>query len=143
MKLLFTALCFLSVSAFAHQDMIIMQEGEKLVGLPEIYEPARFNKQSMVLRLGNNSVSFPDCFRKFFVTKESELLVIAASWYHNSETLPPYLTISIGPNGILSQKAIMFNMDTLLPIDTGFSYGETQEEKECVKQFIPTKIHQT
>ena len=137
---LFLTIFFLSVSAFAHQDSIIEQKGESLLGLPEEYEPARFHKQNMTLRLGNSLIYFPDCFREFLTIKDTDRLRVAASWYHDIETAPPYLTISIGLSGFHSRRAIMLDMDTLLPIDTGFTYGETKEEKECVKQFTPTRI---
>jgi hypothetical protein len=110
-------LCAFYVLAFAHKDRIITIENGNLIGLPEEYQPAKLNLQKMYLQIGHNRLDFPPCISKYFPEDNQYTLEIAASWYHDLSILPPYLSISIKPNGKDYSFDLMFDMDTLNPIE--------------------------
>ena len=58
---LFCMLCYLPASA--HQDRILEQKGDKIVGLPDQFLPAIFNKEEMVIQIGENRPPSPNALQ--------------------------------------------------------------------------------
>ncbi|UTA47153.1 hypothetical protein L1F30_13400 [Simiduia sp. 21SJ11W-1] len=128
-----------SLAAVGHEDTIIKRDGDILIGLPSDYQPAIFVESKLELRLGSKSVTFPKCMKELFALKGDEIITLHASWYHGSEPggLPPYISLQKSSHPYDFEKHLLINMDTLHPIDTGFSYGLQEDEKKCLKEFKP------
>lgn len=96
----------------AHQDAWIKHENDKLIGLPEKYQPARFSYESTELRIGTNSVVIPAVIWKLFgdTKRDDNKIIFTASWYH-SEGLPPYMVVRN------RNCELLINLDTLSIID--------------------------
>lgn len=99
--------------ANAHQDAVLVLEGNKIVGLPEKYSLATFDVGSKVLIIGDKRLQFPVCLSKYFLPKDDHSVELAASWYHEPELLPPYLSIDIRFNKRDYAFQILINMDSL------------------------------
>ncbi|WP_390591301.1 hypothetical protein [Simiduia litorea] len=140
MRKMFIAVFLLPLSLAAHEDTIIERNGDILLGLPIKYQPATFNESDFTLSLGRLSVTFPKCVHELFVLKGEEKIIIDASWYHEPEAdgLPPYITLRTSTDTSDFGKSLLINMDTLFPVDTGFTYGIDAQEKQCILKFKPT-----
>jgi hypothetical protein len=139
MKIIIILVFLFPLNVIAHEDTIIKRDGDKLLGLPSIYEPAMFKEKYLELSLGNKSVVFPKCIHELFALKDDEDIVVEASWYHEIEPdgLPPYISLRKSSNSYNLEKSLLINMDTLYPIDSGFTYGLQDSEKACLKKFKP------
>lgn len=80
-------------SAVAHQDRIIKLENGKLIGLPNIYQPAEFSVSELRLRIGNKSLTFPENLGPDFKVKKKNVS-FQASWYHSGSRLPHYILVT-------------------------------------------------
>jgi len=103
----FAGLCVVS----AHEDTLIQLKGTDLVGLPKNYAPAEFDVKALHLRIGKHEMTFPPFLRSFF--EQQHDLRITASWYHYSETLPPYILLHIQPKKKDFSYDLLLNLETL------------------------------
>jgi hypothetical protein len=103
-------------AARAHEDTIIKLKGTKLVGLPEQYAPAEFDRETFRLRIGRHERILPPLLQGFF--EEPHDLRFTASWYHDSQTLPLYIVIEIRPKNKDFHFELLLNLDTLELIET-------------------------
>jgi hypothetical protein len=86
----------LCVTSHAHVDKIITVEDNKLIGLPEEFQPAELDLEAKRLRINNHEMILPD-YLNSLLTEEPNELKITASWYHTASKLPPYLGFNIKP----------------------------------------------
>lgn len=143
-------LTFCNQPASAHQDRIIKLENTQLVELPEQYQPAILNLKEKYLQLGKKRLNFPPCFMALFPDGADYDVELTSSWYHHSDTLPPYLNIRFHPdkNTYGYKYSLLVDMDKLVPLHfhevvqyTENSVGEQETEitKLCVKELQPTE----
>lgn len=116
MKILTLVLVFLSVqfNSFAHQDTHLEVESNgKLIGLPEKYSIAHFERSTFTLTINDRQIVIPECVKQYFKDYQNYAIVFSASWYHDPELLPYYIHIDIitfeNPRGC----QIFFNLETL------------------------------
>ena len=129
MRVVTLFLLFFSTQLFGHEDTVVRQEGDALVGLPDHFNPAQFYRNDLILSLAGRSVAFPECVEGHFDSLSDDELVISASWYHDLRRLPPY--ISFRARGSMFP---LFSMDMtkLTPLFDGFSVVE----EACLSNFI-------
>ncbi len=118
----------------AHKDRLIRLNGDKLIGLPEEYQPASFDGN--VLSISGNKLTFPSCIKKSINFKRNKNLLILSSWYHSRSTLPPYISFANKNNSRLS---LLLDMTSLAPIPTSWGYGNSATELECLNKFKVVK----
>lgn len=114
-KIILIFLCILfSYNAFAHKDtQLKLEKNGDLIGLPNQYAPAQFENSTYSLSIGNKSITIPECIKKHFVNFKNPDFLFYASWYHNSKTLPPYISIEIMDTNIINRYKILINLNTL------------------------------
>ena len=112
-----------SGAVLAHKDALIRLKGTELVGLPEKFAPAELDLKAARLRIGHHVMTFSPFLKSLF--DQSHELVISASWYHNSKTLPPYIQFSIQPRKKDSSYAILLNLETLELIQVSVTMRES------------------
>lgn len=134
----------------AHQDRILSLNEDKLVGLPEKYLPAEYDATRKKLRVRNHEMVFSPYLSSLFPNDIDYELKITASWYHESNTLPPYINFEIKPLGKDYSYRILLNLETLellelsielresknstrwLPIDVSSFKDEIQDSRRMV-----------
>ncbi len=101
--------------AFAHQDIVIKLKADgRLAGLPDQYQPAQLvirdstleSFGSVLLRIGEHEVELPECLSVLF--HKAVRLDMSASWYHDPEVLPYYLSIDL-PTKVPGRKTYGFD----------------------------------
>jgi len=114
--LLFILFLSFSHACFAHQDTALsIDEDGNITGLPVKFTPAKFDRKTLELTVGNTSVSFPSCIGKFFADEDS-IITFSSSWYHDEKKLPAYINIDILPTGKGFSYQLLFALDDLQPI---------------------------
>lgn len=120
MRVLSLTACTIAVlqvsEARAHVDAQLSLDGQAIVGLPQEYEPAELNVSEGWLRIGAKRLDFPPCVAKYFEQQRRVTLDLHASWYHESDTLPPYLAIDIQPHRRAYSFSLLFDLTSLEPI---------------------------
>lgn len=112
--LLFLAFNHNIMNVLAHEDTPIrMENNGALVGLPEKYSPASFDSSGLILDVGNKIISIPDCVTRYFAGDRSPTFTFTASWYHDSELLPYYISLVVSSEQNQSYIQILFNLETL------------------------------
>ena len=107
----------LSSYVFAHEDTRLTPSPDgSIQGLPSKYYPSYFEAENLVLSIGGNTLKFPPCVRKYFSAPNSKV-EIAASWYHDPELLPLYIFFDISPPNVGFKYHLLFNLNTLTPIE--------------------------
>lgn len=100
--------------ARAHSDTPITLKDGVLKGLPKEFRPAGFDFEKRELTLKGEKLAMPKVLKKVFTEKvledtknEDERgewpprgIAFSASWYHGPSDLPPYLLISVSPEGV-------------------------------------------
>jgi hypothetical protein len=91
LALLSAILLFGASNVQAHLDKEIFLNDGDLVGLPDAYNPAHFDKEKYVLTVGDQSFKFPDFLIEILKSqaKESKIRMFAA-WWHEGD---PYLNM--------------------------------------------------
>lgn len=126
--LIISAFC---VSAEAHRDRIIQLKGNKLIGLPEQYQPATFSATNLLLSIGKYEVKIPAPIWNRFGNIETNQLIFTSSWYHEEGTLPPYINIHN------SNFSLLLNLDSLEIIEASW---EPKIPEAHLKLWIPKEI---
>jgi hypothetical protein len=143
-------LCFfMAVSALdAHQDTIIRFVGYSLEGLPENYQPATFVIEKKRIKIGANAVTIPECLWKYLEPSEKKKIRITSSWYHSSESLPPYINFSVVESNTDNRFGLVLNLNTLEIIffeketktsDTSSFYERIPLPNSCTDSWIIEK----
>ena len=110
-------LLFLSFSTFAHVDTkITVSESGELEGLPEEYQASSFDRDNLILSVRGVTFTFPPCVAKYFEVPNAKF-TIGASWYHNTELLPPYIHLNIESEEQGYKYHLLFNLNNLKPIE--------------------------
>ncbi|MCR9093308.1 MAG: hypothetical protein NXI30_03740 [bacterium] len=122
--------------ALAHEESLVsLADDGRLSGLPEEYGSAflrvdrRESEWKVEVELGGRRTQLPRCLVEFF-ENSSKPLEIGASWYHDSEYLPPYLSIGLAQKPGRADQAvwldIAFALDDarLVAFDLSASYPE-------------------
>jgi len=147
MKTCFLLILSLLVGSFntatAHQDKIIEIKDGKLIGLPDQYNPANINLEELSLQIGNNKLIFPTCLSKYFTENEQYSLNSSSSWYHDLSRFPPYILLTVEPKNKIYSYQLLFNLDTLNPIQVEKRIREseritTSEKLEISKECLET-----
>lgn len=99
---------------FAHEDTPIQLSKEgKLIGLPEKYANAEFNRATFTLAINDKQIIIPECIKEFFKDYKDYDISFSASWYHNSELLPHYIHMDITTAENPYGCQVFFNLETL------------------------------
>ncbi|MEP7706819.1 hypothetical protein [Paraglaciecola sp. 25GB23A] len=130
-------LLLFSLQTFAHKDVIIRVQSEKLIGLPTEYSPTNYDKKHLKLRIGEMKLEFPECMKPYLLPMFQSNLKISSSWYHDLSSIPKYITFK---NLESETDSLILNLDTLEPIITFSSYGNTEEQKACISNFIIQRV---
>lgn len=110
--LCFCVLVFLPCSSLlAHSDTTVRLEHKKLVGLPKQYTPAELDVNAFRLKIKDHEMEFSPLLKSFFDLPHD--LTLSASWYHESDILPPYLLLHILPKKKDFSFQLLINLDTL------------------------------
>lgn len=112
--ILSTILLLLSIASIAHTDTPIkLSEKGKLIGLPEKYSVAKFDRSTFTLTINHKQITVPECVKEFFKDYKYYKIEFSASWYHDPELMPHYIHMDIvtAENPIGCQ--IFFNLETL------------------------------
>jgi hypothetical protein len=118
----------------AHVDTIIRLKGTTLTGLPKNYAPAELDMNAFRLRIGNREMTFFPLLKSLCELPHD--LSITASWYHESGTLPPYLSLRIQPKGKDFSYSVLFDLDTLDVI----KLSVTLQESESTSRILPVAL---
>ena len=127
---------FLALLAFgfgpaaAHQDVKLKFKDGIILGLPEEFGPAKFDREKKILTLGGKALPLPDMLRRNFRdhrlhhwdaeaprqageprTPLAYDLAFTASWYHDPLLLPPYLLMKVTPKDRDFRYEILFDME--------------------------------
>jgi hypothetical protein len=123
--LLCTGVLFFSQCSalLAHKDRLIELKGTRLVGLPEKFTRAELDLKAGELRIGHRAMTFSPLLKSLF--DQPHELVISASWYHDPETLPPYICLHIKPREKDFCYEILLNLETLELIEVSVSLRES------------------
>ncbi len=112
--LLLLFFAFSTVNVFSHEDTpIMLKKNGALVGLPEKYSPASFDRSGLILDVGNKRIIIPDCVSRHFAGDRNLTFTFAASWYHCSELLPNYISLVVSSGQNQTDIQILFNLETL------------------------------
>jgi hypothetical protein len=148
--LLFAGVLFFAQSGAlqAHVDRLIELKGTRLVGLPENFAPAELDVKAGQLRIGHRAMTFSPFLQGLF--DQPHELVIAASWYHDLHTFPPYISLRIKPKGKDFSYEILLNLQTLELMDVFVTLRESatytrqlrialsEEERRAIRASIHT-----
>jgi hypothetical protein len=137
-----------SGAVLAHRDTLIRLKGTQLVGLPEKFTPAELDLKAARLRIGHHAMTLSPFLESLF--DQPHELAISASWYHNSETLPPYISLSIQPKKKDFSYGILLNLETLELIQVSVTLRESatttrelpielsDDQKQAIRRSIQT-----
>ena len=108
--------------AVAHQDFIMdLSRSGDIQGLPKEYQPAHLGltkkrdaPPEVTLRLGRSFVALPGCVSELFRRIPRRHMKLSASWYHDPEELPYYLSIELqeknSKEGFFDGWSLLFNL---------------------------------
>lgn len=120
------ALLLLCTASAAHQDRIFdLRSDGTISGVPDTYQPATLlitkddlgSIRTAVLRLKNGEYRFPGCLTHAFAGISMDKITLVGSWYHDLNSMPPYLSIKLmkaaHPSGaIFEGYSLLFNLQT-------------------------------
>ncbi len=102
--------------ATSHQDRVLsLRSDGTIVGLPDRFGASRLtidksgNPWIVVVRIGAIELELPECLGSLFQNSPPPL-TLAGSWYHDLETLPPYLAISLPQKAGRPDGAVAFDL---------------------------------
>ena len=111
-KIIFLILVIFNVPSFSHQDTIIKIENGMLIGLPEKYNPATINTDSLIIKINDSKLEFPTWFKQHIKSIKNYKLNISASWYHDLNIAPPVINIRLENKLKGFAYIFVFNLDT-------------------------------
>ncbi len=102
-------------NVYAHQDTPIELHGKNLIGLPNRFEPAKFVLEERTLQIGKLQLTFPKCVSEYFNSFQKNEIIISASWYHKTTSMPEYISFMLESEEKDVGYALSFDMNTLHP----------------------------
>lgn len=145
----FSGFLMLTLIGHAHQDRITSLSEDKLIGLPETFQPSELSIEQRVLRIASKSVRIPDCVWNEMYEPNAKRIMITSSWYHDSERLPPYISINVVNHKNDDEAQILLNLKTLEIIDfhrklktseSSWHLIHIELEKSCTDSWIVEDI---
>ena len=121
-------------SLLAHEETLIRLDGTQLVGLPQQYQPAELDLRTYRIRLRGQTKELSPWLKGLL--EQPHELQISASWYHDTLLLPPYLLLSITPNGANYTYQIAVDMDAMRLINA----KKALRESNTVTTLIPIEL---
>ena len=120
------ALLLLCTASEAHQDRIFdLRSDGTISGVPDAYQPATLlltkddsgSIRAAVLKFKNGEYRFPGCLTRALDGISKDKITLHGSWYHDLNSMPPYLSINIKkavhPSGVFfSGYSFLFNLQT-------------------------------
>jgi hypothetical protein len=135
----------LSFSVFAHQATTIKLAGDgNLVGLPNEYLPANFDRSSWTLSIADKKYVFPACVSNQLSDLKVRDFKVESSWYNpiiiisdtETHSFPSYIKISVKSEGFY----ILLDLDTTRPFDANSpEYSELAIDEICGLLSSPNK----
>lgn len=119
-------LLLLASPARAHSDRIIELKDGKLVGLPEEFQPAALDIGNGVLTIAGKKLEFSRFLKSVFAEPKQYDLKVTSSWYHDTETLPPYISFGITPKGRDYTYKVLVDMKKLVVLEVLLELKETK-----------------
>ena len=112
--LILISFLFLINTDVVHQDTPLqIDKNGDIIGLPNEYSPARFDKTEKILRIRNRILVFPECVTKYFEEHKNPKLNLSASWYHSKDIMPYYLNFDISDNKTNYSYTVLVDLETL------------------------------
>lgn len=119
---------FLTNTDVIHQDTRLQIDNNgNIIGLPQQFYPAKFDRKKKKLRINNREVTFPECINYYFERNKKAKLKLSASWYHSKEIMPYYLNFNISDESAEYGYTILIDVETLelIHVNTSFTDGTT------------------
>ncbi|MEK7951701.1 hypothetical protein [Luteolibacter soli] len=116
------ALSLGGLTASAHEDVVLeLKEGKLVVSaedaadmkVPAEYLPMEYDAATHRVRIGKHVMKMIPYFTSLFPENGKYKIHFSASWYHDLDTLPPYLLIRIEPEGRQYNYHLLLNMKDL------------------------------
>ena len=172
-KIIAVSLLFFTLNSycFGHQDaMLELESNGVIVGLPEQYSPATLEIEisteategpvkEIQIEIARNKLSVPKCIASMLKTNNASNILLSASWYHESSSLPPYININFYDPGYNSEKwsnsgySILFNLTNAKIIEMTYTKVSPKERSTqlhpvtfsdfCVEQEIATFLDES
>jgi hypothetical protein len=109
------------LTASAHEDVVLELKDGKLVApaaegdekVPQEFLPMEYDAATHRVRIGKHEMKMCEYFASLFPDDGKYKIRFSSSWYHDSETLPPYLLIRIEPEGRQFAYELLLNMKDL------------------------------
>jgi hypothetical protein len=112
--LILVSFLFLTNTDVVHQDTPLqIDKNGDIIGLPNKYRPAKFNKSEKILRIRNKTLVFPKCITEYFEEHKNPKLNLSASWYHSKDIMPYYLNFDISDNETNYSYTVLVDLETL------------------------------
>jgi hypothetical protein len=110
------------LTASAHEGVVLeLKEGKLVLSedeygemkVPKEFLPMEYDKATHRVRIGKREMKLIEYFTSLFPEDGKYKVSFSSSWYHESETLPPYLVINIEPEGRQFSYHLLLNMKDL------------------------------
>jgi hypothetical protein len=142
--LILISFLFLCSSDVMHQDTPLqIDDNGYIVGLPDKFSPAKFDKIEKVLRIRNRILVLPECITDYFEKHKNPKLSLSASWYHSKDIMPYYLNFDISDKKVNYGYNILVDLETLELINVEKStekgnsiyYEEIELDINCLNEY--------
>lgn len=125
---------FFITTELAHKDTPLQIDGNgNIIGLPDEFSPAKFDKNGKILRIRNKVLIFPECINEYFDEYDNPKLNLSASWYHSKEIMPYYINFDVSGKKSNNSFNILVNLESLELIHI---YEERKENNSIYEQEI-------
>lgn len=131
--LILVSLLFLTNTDVVHQDTPLqIDKNGDIIGLPNKYSPAKFDKSEKILRIRNRILVFPECITEYFEEHKNPKLRLSASWYHSKDIMPYYLNFDISDDETNYSYNILVDLETLelIYVNKEIQKGNSYHNKE-------------
>ena len=131
--LILVSLLFFTNTDVVHQDTPLqIDKNGDIIGLPNKYGPAKFDKSEKVLRIRNRILVFPECITEYFEERKNPKLRLSASWYHSKDIMPYYLNFDISDDETNYSYNILVDLETLelIYVNKQIQKGNSYHNKE-------------
>ena len=112
--LILVSFLFITNTDVVHQDTPLqIDKNGDIIGLPNKYSPAKFDKSEKILIIRNRILVFPECITEYFEKHKNPKLNLSASWYHSKDIMPYYLNFDISDNKTNYSYTVLVDLETL------------------------------
>jgi len=109
-------LLLFSSLVYASKDRIIKVSGNgELVGLPEIYSPAKIDLNDKYIKIGRVKLNLPACIFKYFDVRGEFDLKVTTDWFNESSKPPTSISFRVSPKGKDFEYRLFFMIEALIP----------------------------